>query len=380
MSTSETDILADLLKELRLVDENEQKIRTAEETAARTDNEAEKQTAKEEADNLRTAVRETRQRIKSLRERLDKLNVDKNADSTVPPPMRSSSSISFKLPQPEKYKRGENFHLFCENFIEYVTLSKFDNENLPLLFLQLVDEQTKAKLKLINLDADQRRDARKFLEIYERKMAPAHESRTFKSMLADLSQKNEETIEEFSYRIFSIASRAYSDDEKVIREEACYNTFMRGISDPYIKRKLHEDPSLDSFERATEEASRLETISRALQPKHDSTEIDEIGEDLVHAIDDHQDGEQNGNSHEERQAPRDTYRRKNQFQTSKYHNSKSRDTTAPQSRRDGYSTNSNPTNNTLWNHNNRTKKGEPIHCYKCGGPNHIAKHCRATLN
>ena len=374
---SETEILTELLQNLRLLDDNAEKIQTAEEKAANTDDATEKEAADDEANNLKTVGTQLKQRIQKLREQLDRLNVEKKADDKVPPPNRVSSSISFKLPQPEKYKRGENFHLFCENFLEYVTLSKLNDENLPLLFLQLVDEQTKAKLKLIPLDADQRRNARKFIEVYERKMAPAHESRTFKSMLADLSQKSEESIEEFAYRIFSIASRAYSDDEKIIREEASYNAFMRGISDPYIKRKLHEDSSLDSFERATEEASRLETINRALQPKNVSTESDEIIEELVHAIDEQQDREQDRNSRDERPTPRDSYRRKNQ---PKHQNSRSNDSRAPQIQQDGTSTSTPPNNSQRWNQNNRTKRNEPIRCFKCQGLNHIARHCRANLN
>ena len=272
------------------MDKNEQNIRTAEEKAANTDDATEKQAANDKAEGLKTAGTEIKLRIQKLRENLDKLNVVKKADKKVPPPSKVSSSISFKLPQ-------------------------------------LVDEQTKAKLKLIPLDADQRRDALKFTEVYERKMVPAQESRTFKSKLADLRQKSEESIEEFSYRIFSIASRAYSDDEKIIREEASDNTFKRGISDPYIKRKLNEDSLLNSFERATEVASRLETIDRALKPKHDSTEKEEVSEELVHAIRGH-DCEQKRNLHAER--PRNSYRGRN-----KYQDSRSRDSRTPQAKWDG---------------------------------------------
>ena len=147
----ETEKLTELLQSLRLLDKNEQNIRTAEEKAANTDDATEKQAANDKAEGLKTAGTEIKQRFQKLREKLDKLNVEKKADKKVPPPSKVSSSISFKLPQ-------------------------------------LVDEQTKAKLKLIPLDADQRRDARKFTEVYERKMAPAHESRTYKSIIADLSQ------------------------------------------------------------------------------------------------------------------------------------------------------------------------------------------------
>ena len=61
------------------------------------------------------------------------------------------STTSFKLPQLDKFKRGDNFSKFCEKFLEYVTLGNMGGDNLPLVFLQLVDDFTKEKLKKIAL-------------------------------------------------------------------------------------------------------------------------------------------------------------------------------------------------------------------------------------
>ena len=39
-------------------------------------------------------------------------------------------NLSFKLPQLEKYKRGDNFAKFCDMFLEYVTLGNVAGQNL----------------------------------------------------------------------------------------------------------------------------------------------------------------------------------------------------------------------------------------------------------
>ena len=42
----------------------------------------------------------------------------------------SKSAMSFKLPQLEKFRRGENFSKFCEKFLEYVTLGNIGGDGL----------------------------------------------------------------------------------------------------------------------------------------------------------------------------------------------------------------------------------------------------------
>lgn len=350
---SEYDLLIELTEILKLQTEKREMIAAAEKRANSTTEQQEVATATEETAGLVNALAELSQNERTVRDRLARQFVAKNeSKAEEPTPQKSSSStVSFKLPQPQKFKRGDNFHLFCENFKEYVTLSKLDSDDLSLLFLQLVDEQTKMKLKQINLEPGQRRNATSFLEIFEKKMAPAHESRTFKSKLADLSQTREETVEEFAFRIVSTASRAYPDrHHEPIREEACYNTLMRGITDPYIKRRLHEDPSVDSFDKAAEEGSRLEIISQTLQTT--SADSEENSDDLVvvHAIDNVQNKEATS------EKGRSSYRRKNSFDPRPKKNS------------------SDPHPQT------KTSTNEPIVCYRCQGPNHIARHCRAPLN
>jgi hypothetical protein len=62
--------------------------------------------------------------------------------------MKSSpqhGTMSFKLPLLEKLKRGDNFSKFCEKFFGYVTLGNIGSDNLPLIFIQLVDDFVQEK-------------------------------------------------------------------------------------------------------------------------------------------------------------------------------------------------------------------------------------------
>ena len=50
----------------------------------------------------------------------------------------------------------------------------------------------------------------------------------------------------------------------VLKEDACFLAFRKGLKDPDLKMKLHEDVTITSFERAVEEACRLEGIRASL--------------------------------------------------------------------------------------------------------------------
>ena len=196
--------------------------------------------------------------------------------------VKSSSrlgTMSLKLPQLEKFQRGDNFSKFCEKFLEYVTLGNIDSDNLPLLFLQLVDDFTRERLKKIILTPGQRTDPKQFIEEYMKKICPPHEGSTFKAKLAEIKQKQSgESVEEYAYRISDISSRAYTDNEAALKEEACFSSFMKGLTDPDLKMKLHENTNIKTFEQAVDEATRLENIKIFIGTK--SQPISMTGEDL----------------------------------------------------------------------------------------------------
>ena len=163
--------LADAQEEFNAAETTENKNTAQEKVAART---RELAVQKERTNLLRLSVR-THFAAGPSNETVE------DAEKPVPvdkKQVKSSSrlgTMSLKLPQLEKFQRGDNFSKFCEKFLEYVTLGNIDSDNLPLLFLQLVDDFTRERLKKIILTTGQRKDPKQFIEEYMKKICPPHE-------------------------------------------------------------------------------------------------------------------------------------------------------------------------------------------------------------
>ena len=312
------------------------------------------------------------------------------------PKSGSKSALSFKLPQLDKFKRGDNFAKFCEKFLEYVTLGNIGGDNLPLIFLQLVDDFTKEKLKKISLTPGQSRDAKSFLDEYMKKMCPPHEGSTYRAMLAEMKQKSSgEGVEEFAYRISETASRAFAESQELLREDACLSSFRKGLLDPDLKMKLHEDVTITTFERAVEEACRLEGIraSLGMTAHTESTGSDHHDVLAINTSERSHDGDQHGISCMDDRQPKQRKNYRNQHESSQprgqghYQPRFNRDNRNPPRNQNHYQPSPMETSHEPQNqrrHDQRQQGGnrsrKTIRCYNCNGLNHIAKNCTASLN
>ena len=73
----------------------------------------------------------------------------------------SRALAGMKLSQVTKlsrFNKGVNFSRYCERFQEFVTITKMRDENLPLYFLQHVDDETYSALKAVNLTPTEKRE------------------------------------------------------------------------------------------------------------------------------------------------------------------------------------------------------------------------------
>ena len=302
--------------------------------------------------------------------------------------------MSFKLPQLEKFKRGENFSKYCEKFLEYVTLGNISGDNLPLIFFQLVDDFTRERLKKITLSPGQRRDAKQFIEEYIKKMCPPHEGSTFKARLADMIQKpSGETVEEYAYRISDTASRAYTDSESALKEEACFSVFMKGLTDSELRIKLHENTNIKTFEQALDEATRLETIKATIGPKSTTPSATEDLE-ILRINEDEEDHETspmvNRESHatrprtgqnDHRQAPTNPSHSRTNYQTRNDRRGRNQRSPGHADRHNlTYPTQQSSDRRNGDNQARRGRRNGPIICYNCQQPNHMARNCTASLN
>ena len=332
------------------------------------------------------------------------------------------TSFNFKLPKPEKFVRGQNFPKFCTKFMDYVTLSNISGDNLHILFLNLVDEFTAEKLRKVPLSTEQKRFAQMFTTEYIKKINPSHEGRTYRTKLADLRQDSKECIEDFAYRLSDTASRAFADtpSERLLREEACFSAFLKGLIDPEIRMKLHEFKSITTFEDAMDEACRLESIRATAGPKATDLNTEELEVMKVndatnntnaglssnsgrsrdyYRSEDRADRQQNHSrtrrsdsswnrqsDYYDRDRRQDSYsrdRRQDNYSRDRRQDSYSRDRQR-EPHKDSRNTTADARDNTPRQHASHSLQGSkrngPIICYRCHQPNHVARNCTVPLN
>ena len=394
--------LANLLESMKTIDEARKSVDKAKEELDKAEGDA-KTAASEELDKRNEELQNLLEKEKTLRQTActflmpeskaavepaqEETSTTTETKETIVPSIPSRTpSFNFKLPKPEKFKRGQNFSKFCEKFMDYITLSKIHDDNLYILFLNMVDDFTLDKLRKVPLSKDQRKDARKFIDLYEKKINPSHEGRTFRSKLADLKQKSGESIEDFAYRITDTASRAYSDFEDALREEACFSSFLKGLTDPDIKIKLHENTNIERFEEALDEAVRLDSIKSTIRPQQRSEETTSEDVEILRINDDREEHGYESRGSRERQ--RNGNNRYEYQPTSPANPGHSRNN----QRDNGSGLNPGPSsygsNRNFQRGNSRgTQRNQrrgnrngPIICFNCNQPNHKAKDCLARLN
>ena len=152
----------------------------------------------------------------------------------------SSVKSNFKVPMPSKYSSNENFERFCKRFEEYVIMANIRDNNLYLHLLSLVDNDTYDKLTRVQLTDVEKTRLDLFIPKYLEVLYPKSETRTLRVEFSRLSQRLGETVDEFATRIREMASRAYDNSNRELKEESSLQTFIQGLTDSEIKVKLYE--------------------------------------------------------------------------------------------------------------------------------------------
>ena len=162
-------------------------------------------------------------------------------------------------PKPQKFKSGENFSRFVHRFKHNILLGRYNDPNLDVYFLELIEDPTAYdKLSKIKLTPQQKGDVNLLTEIYENAMFPESETRTLRTEMLTLKQKPEESVEKFTFRINELASKAYKNRE--LENEGSLSTLLNGVRDPTLKQKLWE-AELSTFDEAVKLATKLEKIA-----------------------------------------------------------------------------------------------------------------------
>jgi len=178
------------------------------------------------------------------------------------------------IAKPQTFKSGDDIGLFFERFKNFVILSEAYYSDLSLLLLNYVqDNKMYRTLKAVKLTQSQKADIDELITAYESHLFPATETRLLRSTLSSIRQKAEESVKDFAIRIEEISSRAFTSTE--LKEEGSLQSFLSGLSDTRIRRKLME-ADVTTFEQATRMATKINRISEAIggSQEDSTTEID----------------------------------------------------------------------------------------------------------
>ena len=185
---------------------------------------------------------------------------------------QTEGTVGFKFKPDLKlrsFKKGENFARFCERFKQYIAITKMEDNQLNLLFLQNVDEETYAKLSSIRLKDSEKCNSQIFCEIYKA-VIYGQECTVLKNEVLECKQLENESIDDYAFRLKEKAFIAFPDE--IEAEQSSTLTFYRGVKNLYIKRRLNEK-SFTNLEEAVLYAKRLEKVEEMVNDKPDVTSI-----------------------------------------------------------------------------------------------------------
>lgn len=185
---------------------------------------------------------------------------------------QTTSRLRWQIPKLDKFKKGANFARFCERFEQYAHISKTKDTDLYIMLLNNVDNETYSVLKEVSLTKKEKRDAKKFCEVYK-KAIYGDEVISLKADLMRCCQDEEEDIESYAFRLRDKANIAYTDRET--GEENCLLVFLQNVRDKDMRRKLNE-ASFINFAEAIKQARRIEKardLDKKLPVKSELTPI-----------------------------------------------------------------------------------------------------------
>ena len=112
------------------------------------------------------------------------------------------TNIFDNFPTPEKYRYGEDFVQFCEQFKRYVKLNKLDNTpNLHLRFLSLLDTKTDIMFTSVKLTESQQSSVEEFCKIYLQNFDPILDHHEIFKRVLNVQQKPGQNITDYAFEI-----------------------------------------------------------------------------------------------------------------------------------------------------------------------------------
>ena len=278
-------------------------------------------------------------------------------------------NISHNVQMP-KFQKGQNFSTFCERFQQYAIVSRLNDPNLYRYFLLNVDNETYTTLKSTELTNAQKADANLFCPIYKQ-MFYGNLGVLLRNEVRDCRQNSTETITEYAHKLRETANAAFSDHDAA--EYECFLTFLGGVHDPGIKRKLNESTSLNNFEDALQLAKRLEKIEKTFNSDDTGRNKTVLNQNESEKSD--RSNLRTSNNIEDFKFPKTDS--ENKFSSKSPHNNGSKRTKLQATDHNDQVTNYNDhtdQKNQKWRWNNYRRRNKLV-CWKCLGIGHKRVQC-----
>ena len=159
--------------------------------------------------------------------------------------------------KPRQFVYGDNFHQFCDRFIEYVTINEL-KKNLDMIFLSFVDNRTHASLKSVELDDEDKADAAKLCDAFKKAINPVVSNANALAKLYNLKQKSHESIDDYNYRLGIIAQKLNFSPSDLTSHKL--EAFIQGLRNSAIKLEIVRDRKNLTYDKAVSSAKSLEAF------------------------------------------------------------------------------------------------------------------------
>ena len=141
--------------------------------------------------------------------------------------------------KPKTYVHGDNFHVFCQRFVQYVTINNI-TDFLDLRFLSLVDNRTHSKLLEAKISAEDKLCPQKLVEAYTAAMNLGFTDCDVMTELFAIEQKPGEKIEDLIYRMNLVTQKSTGLTD-VVLEKSKIGALTKAVTDPSIKTELRKN-------------------------------------------------------------------------------------------------------------------------------------------
>ena len=241
--------------------------------------------------------------------------------------------------KPSCFVHGDNFHIFCQRFVQYVTLNKLETF-LDVRFLSLVDNRTHSQLLDAKISDDDKSCPHKLVAAYEKAMYLRFSDSDIMSELFAIEQKSGETISDLIYKINITTGKSCNLTNAVI-EKCKIAALCNAVNDQSIQTELRKSRNLN-WKEAVEIVQIMEKPVKSSDHEIKFVNIQRDGDETVRGSTRVEStGEAGGHGLNEQESAR-----------------------GPRVPR-----------GTAYHQLTERKFFKPLHCYVCGKRNHKAKQC-----